>query len=221
MEQTVARNELPDETRAKALWALAACVYGSGDDERLMAISEEGVAVSRKIRDARAEAYLVGMGGFAAPQLGDLDRATRDLEESLRLDRELGDDWAAAHILTHLAVVPLRQGNFPRVAAYAEEALELTDRTGDRLAANIALYLPAQSALASGEHAQAARYFQDALVLTFEVSDLTNAVTACKDSPRSPKHRASRAAPPGCSGPRRRCSRPWGHTTMPRWTTSC
>ncbi|HEX2739681.1 MAG TPA: helix-turn-helix domain-containing protein [Rubrobacter sp.] len=175
MEQTVARNDLPDETRAKALWALAACVYGSGDDERLMAISEEGVAVSRRVRDARAEAYLVGMGGFAALQLGDLDRATRDLEESLRLDRELGDDWAAAHILTHLAVVPFRQGNFPRVAAYAEEALELTERTGDRLAANIALYLLAQSALASGEHEQARVYFRDALVLTFEVSDLTNA----------------------------------------------
>jgi hypothetical protein len=35
--------------RAKALWALAACVYGSGDDQRLMAISEEGVALSGKL----------------------------------------------------------------------------------------------------------------------------------------------------------------------------
>jgi non-specific serine/threonine protein kinase len=139
MEQTVARNDLPDETRAKALWALAVCVYGSGDDERLMAISEEGVAISRKVQDARAEAYSLGMVGFAALQLGELERATTVLEESLRLDRELGDDWAAAHILTHLAVVPLRQGDYPQAAAYAEEALELTDRTGDRLAANIAL----------------------------------------------------------------------------------
>ena len=175
MEQTVARNDLPDEMRARALWALAACVYGSGDDERLMAISEEGVAISRKVQDARAEAYSLGMGGFAALQLGELDRATRTLEESLRLDRKLGDDWAAAHILTHLAVVPLRQEDYPRAAAYAEEALELTDRTGDRLAANIALYLLAQTALASGEHERANEYFQEALVLTFEVSDRTNA----------------------------------------------
>jgi predicted ATPase/DNA-binding XRE family transcriptional regulator len=175
MEQTVARDDLPDELRAKALWALAASVYGSGDDERLMAISEEGVAISRKVQDARAQAYSKGMVGFAALQLGDLDRATRALEESLRLDREQGDDWAAAHILTHLAVVPLRQGNFPQAAAYAEEALELTDRTGDRLAANIALYLLAQTALAAGEHERANAYFLDALVLTFEVSDMTNA----------------------------------------------
>ena len=175
MEQAVAMEGLADEMKAKALWALAACVYGSGDDERLMAISEEGVALSRKVRDVRAEAYSQGMVGFAALQLGELDRATRFLEESLQLDRELGDDWAAAHILTHLAVVPLRQKDYSRAAAYAEEALELTNKTGDRLAGNIALYLLAQTSLASREHVRAARYFKDALVLTYEVSDLTNA----------------------------------------------
>ena len=175
MEQAVAREDLPDEMRAKALFALAACVYGSGDDERLMAIAEEGVAVAQRVRDARAQAYSFGMIGFAALQLGELDRATRILEETLRMDRELGDEWACAHILTHLAVVPLRQENFPQAAAYAEEALELTNRTGDRLAGNIALYLLAQTALAAGDHERAHAHFLDALVLTFEVSDMTNA----------------------------------------------
>ena len=175
MEQAVARKDLADEMKARALWALAVCVYGSGEDERLMAISEEGLALSRKVRDLRAEAYSRGMVGFAALQLGKLDQAIRALEESLRLDRELKDDWAAAHILTHLAVVPLRQEDYQQAAAYAEEALELSRKTGDRLAGNIALYILAQTSLASGEHVQAARYFKDALVLTFEVSDLTNA----------------------------------------------
>jgi predicted ATPase len=176
MEQAVARGEdLPAGIRAKALWALGACVYGSGEDERLMAICEEGVALSRLAGDRYAEAIHLGMLGFAALQLDELDRATTVLEESLRIDRELGDDWAAAHILTHLAVVPLRQEDYPKAAAYAEEALELTDRTGDRLAANIALYLLAQTALASGEHGRAHGYFRDALALTFEVSDRTNA----------------------------------------------
>jgi hypothetical protein len=77
MEQALAqRGDLPVEMRARALWALATCVYGSGDNERLMTISEEGVALSRKVGDTRAEAHTLGMMGFAALQLGELDRAT-------------------------------------------------------------------------------------------------------------------------------------------------
>ncbi|MDQ4043485.1 MAG: tetratricopeptide repeat protein [Actinomycetota bacterium] len=176
MEQAVARGEdLPAAMRAKVLWALEVCMYGSGDDERLMAISEEGAALSRLAGDRYTEALHLGMMGFAALQLDELDRATRVLNESLEIYREYGDDWGAAHILTHLAVVPLRRGDYPRAAAYAEEALELTNRTGDRLAGNIAFHLLAQAASASGEQGRAARYFRDALELTFEVSDRTNA----------------------------------------------
>jgi predicted ATPase/transcriptional regulator with XRE-family HTH domain len=198
MEQTLAqRGDLPVEMRARALWALATCVYGSGDNERLMTISEEGVALSRKVGDTRAEAHTLGMMGFAALQLGELDRATLVLEEALEMFREQGDEWGAAHILTHLAVVPLRLGDYPRAAGYSEEALELTRRTGDRLAANIALYLLAQAAWATGEHGLATRYFRDALILTFEVVDRTNAayclqglaaVARARDEP----HRAAR-----------------------------
>jgi tetratricopeptide (TPR) repeat protein len=176
MEPMLTRDgDLPPRLRARSLWALAACVYGSGDDERLMAISEEGIALSRQSGDRQAEGHLLGMAGFAALQLGELDRATRMLEAALEIDRERGDDWASAHILTHLAVVPLRQGDYSRATAYAEEALAFTRRTGDRLAANIALHILAQAAWASGKQRQATRYFREALELTFEVADRTNA----------------------------------------------
>jgi predicted ATPase/DNA-binding XRE family transcriptional regulator len=198
MEQTLAQgDDLPAQMRAQATWALMVCVYGSGEDERLLALSEEGVALSRRAGDKRAEAYSLGMMGFATVQLGELDQATRVLEESLDLYREQEDAWGAAHILTHLAVVPLRRGDYQLAARYSEEALELTRRTGDRLAGNIALHLLAQAALASGEREQAARYFRDALALTFEVADRTNAaycmeglaaVAEAQDEP----HRAAR-----------------------------
>ena len=176
MEQTAAQGgDLPAGMRARALWSLAASVYGSGENERLVAIAEEGVALSRQAGDRQSEAGNLGMMGFAAVQLGDFDRANRALDESLKIWRELGDAWAAAHILTHLAVPPLRLGDYQRAAAYAEEALVFTRQTGDRLAANIALHILAQAAWASGDHERAARYFQDALELTFEVSDRTNA----------------------------------------------
>jgi non-specific serine/threonine protein kinase len=175
MEQTIAQStDLPAQMRARALWALAVCVYGSGDNERLMALSEEGVVLSRRAGDARAEAYTLGMIGFGALQLGELERAARVLDESLEMDREQGDDWGAAHILTHLAVVPLRRGNYPRAAAYAEEALKLTNRTGDRFAANISLSLLAQAAWVSHEPGRAAGYWREALRMASELADKLN-----------------------------------------------
>jgi predicted ATPase/transcriptional regulator with XRE-family HTH domain len=175
MEQTLAQGgDLPAKMRARVLWALASCMYGSGDDERLMAISEESAALFRQAGDRHGEAYALEMVGFAALQLGELDRATRVLEEALEGLREHEDAYGSALILTHLAVVPLRRGEYPRAAGYAEEAFALTRRTGDRLAANIALHILAQAAWALGEHERTARYFREALVLASEAADKTS-----------------------------------------------
>ena len=94
MEQTLAQDggDLPAGMRARATWALTACVYGSGDNEQLLALSaEEGVALSREADDSRAEAYTLTMTGFAALQLGKLERANRVLDESLKMYRQQGD----------------------------------------------------------------------------------------------------------------------------------
>ena len=176
MEQTLARGgDLPAQMRARAIWALTACVYGSGDNERLLTLSEEGVTLSRRAGDTRAEMYTLAMKGIAILLLGELDRAARVLEESLEMFREQGDAWGASQVLDHVAVVPLRRGDYRRAAEYAEEALALTRQTGDRLAGNISLHLLAQTSWAAGEHERAARYYLDALVLTFELADRTNA----------------------------------------------
>ena len=181
MKQALASgDDLPAQLRVKVLWALAVCVYGPGDDERLMALSEEGVALSRRAGDRHGEAHMLGTLGFAAVQLSDLDRAARVLEESLELFREQGDTWGSAHILNHLAVVALRQGDHPRAAGYAEESLALTRQTGDRYAANVALALLAQMAWASDEHERAAQYFREGLALTSEMADKVNSAYCIK-----------------------------------------
>jgi predicted ATPase/DNA-binding XRE family transcriptional regulator len=171
MEQTLASGDLPREMRAKALWGLAVCVYGSEDGEQLMAISEEGAALFRLAGDRLREAGMLGMMGFAALQLGDHDRATRVLEEALEVSREQDDTWGSAHILDQLAMVNLRRGDYPRAAGYAEEALALTRQTGDRFAGNIALHILAQTAWASDEHKRAARYLRESLAMAFELAD--------------------------------------------------
>jgi non-specific serine/threonine protein kinase len=177
MEQTLERDggDLPARLRARALDALAVCMYGSGDDERLMAVSKESAAHSRRSGDAQGEARGLGMMGFAALQLGQLERAQRLLEEALKGFRKHEDAWTAARMLNHLAVAPLRRGEHRRAARYAKGTLALTGQTGDRLAAQTALQILAQAALASGEHQEASRYFQASLAVASELADRVNA----------------------------------------------
>jgi predicted ATPase/transcriptional regulator with XRE-family HTH domain len=180
MEQTLAQggDELSAQMRAKALWALAVCVYGSGDNERMMAVAEEGVALCRRAGDRHGEAYALGMVGYAALQLGDLDQAERVLEESLRIVREQSDTWRAAHTMNHLTVVALRRGDRSRAAGYAEEALAHTRRTGDRYAANVALSLLAQMAWESDEQERAAGHWREALRLSYELANKANSASS-------------------------------------------
>jgi predicted ATPase/transcriptional regulator with XRE-family HTH domain len=175
MEQTLSQGDkLPAQMRARALWALGACVYGSGDDERLMAVAEESAALFRRGGDRHGEAHALGLIVFAALQLGELDRASRVCEEALETFREHEDEWAEPHILVDLAVVALRRGDHRRAAGYAEEALALTRRTGERLAGGISLYLLAQIAWASDERERADRYLRESLAMSFELSDKVN-----------------------------------------------
>ena len=176
MEQTLERDggELPAQMRARALFALAVCVYGSGDDERLMAVAEEGAALFRRAGDRHGEAQALGMSGFAALQLGELDRASRTFDESLEIYRDHEDAWGAAHVLDHLTILSLRRGDHRRAAGYAEEALALARRTGDRLAGNITLYLLAQMAWAADDHERATRYLRESLAMAFGLADKVN-----------------------------------------------
>jgi tetratricopeptide (TPR) repeat protein len=176
MEQTLAQggDEIPTQMRARVLYALALCVNGSGNDQRLIAISEESAALFRQARDRHGEAHALLVLSFAALQLGEFDRATRVLEEALEGFREYEDAWGSAHSLNHLAVASLRRGDHPRAARYAEEALSVTRRSGDRLGANVALHLLAEAAWASDKHERAARYFREALVLASEAADKTS-----------------------------------------------
>ena len=180
MEQTLERghDELPAWLRTRALWALAVCVYGSGDNERMMEVAEEGVAFSGQGGHKRGKAYTLGVLGYAALQLGDIDRAKQVLEKSLEIVREQGDAWRAAHTLNHLTVVALRRGTRARAAGYAEEALAHTRQTGDRYAANVALSLLAQMAWESDEHERAAGHWREALRLSYELANKVNSASS-------------------------------------------
>jgi tetratricopeptide (TPR) repeat protein len=197
MEQTLGQGgDLPPRMRARVLYALALCVNGARDDERLMAISEESAALFRGAGDRHGEAYALLVLSFAALQLGELDRATQVLEKALEGFRGHENAWGLAHSLNHLAVASLKRDDHSRAAQYAEEGLAVTRRSGDRLGANVALHLLAQAAWASDEHERAARYFRQALELAFEAADKSSSayciqgLAAVAEARGEPRHAA-------------------------------
>ena len=198
MERALDRAaDVPAGTRARIIWALTVCIYGSGENELLMTLSEEAIGLARQAGDDHAEANAVGMAGFAALQLGEMDRAIRFLEESLEVCRRTGLEWNAAQVLTHLSVPYTARGDFERGAAYAREALEITQRVGDRLAGEIALYILAQAAWNRDDHEAAARYFVQSLKLAHELGDKVNTAYAIRGlvaatGEREDPHRAAR-----------------------------
>ena len=172
MERALGRDrDMLANVRAEALYVLGICEYGLGNDRRLMEVSEECAALYRQVGDGYGATLSSGLVGFAALQMGDLDRAEAILHEAAVVTRELGDQWITALFLDHLAVVPLRRGDYPRARRYAEEALELSRQTGDRLAAYTSLHILAQGALGVGDHQRATRYFGEALEITARLGD--------------------------------------------------
>ena len=175
MEQALARKpDLAPTMRARALYAMACCIYGSGDDERLLAVSTEGARLYGEAGDPYGQALGLGLAGFAAILLGDLDGAATFLQDGLALLRPLGDRWATAHLLIHLALIPLQRGDYPLALRYSEEALALTEQSGDVLAGYTSRYGLARTYLAAGDDERARAFFVDALNRAFAVRDVAN-----------------------------------------------
>jgi predicted ATPase/transcriptional regulator with XRE-family HTH domain len=179
-EQALAGADLPAWLRARVLFALAVCVYGSGDDRRMAALAEEGVALARQAGDPLAEAYALGLVGYAALQRGDLDGAERALTTSLCTLNEHGDAWRAAHTLNHLAVAALGRGDAVGASSTAAEALAHARRAGDRYAATVALCLLARTSWQAGEQDRAAGHWREALGLSAELANTANSAAGVR-----------------------------------------
>jgi predicted ATPase/DNA-binding XRE family transcriptional regulator len=175
MEQALARGaDLPPIMRARANYALACCVYGSGDTDRLVAASEACADLFREAGDRYGEAIGLGMLGIATLVAGELDRSEAAFLEGLAMLRELGDRWASAHLLNHLAPVARRRGDYALAARRDEEALALARQTGDLLATYCALYSFGRTAFDTGGVDQAAERFAEALKVAYAAQDPVN-----------------------------------------------
>jgi predicted ATPase/class 3 adenylate cyclase len=101
---------------------------------------EEGLALSREMRDIWWIATsLLGLA-TASHTWGDSERATELYDESMDLFREQGDKHSLAYCLNNLAMVVCSQGDLGRAAQLTEEAVALFRELGARGDVALVLY---------------------------------------------------------------------------------
>ncbi|TVR76276.1 MAG: DUF4062 domain-containing protein [Sphaerobacteraceae bacterium] len=172
MERALEQDaDLPPQVRADACYVMANCSYGLGQLDRMMEVSRESVALYQQAENRYGEAFAFGMQGFAALQIGDLDRAESTLGIVADMMREFGDPWGVTLVVGHQSIAPLRRGNFERTIELIEEPLSLSEQTGDRLGRYTSLYISAEANHGLGLYDQAAAHFIEALKVTVELGD--------------------------------------------------
>jgi predicted ATPase len=158
-------DELPDRTRAIALYFTRAIAFWQDPDEWLVPGLTESAELFRREGDLSGEALaLVSLGLFLlAAREPDPMRADEALETSLRLFRRAGDRWGEAMALITLGRVALMQQRVDDAAARFDESLEIAHRQGDELGQTIARYHSGWARLVRGDLAGAEQRFIDSV----------------------------------------------------------
>jgi predicted ATPase len=100
--------------------------------EQAKQLYEEGLALSRLMRDTWWLANSLSNVAVVSHSLGDYEKATELYEESMDRFREQGDKRRLATCLNNLAMVVCSQGDLGRAAKLTEEAVALRRELGNR-----------------------------------------------------------------------------------------
>jgi non-specific serine/threonine protein kinase len=166
LEQAMERaNDVPPTLRAGLLYKTGALAHYQGDEERAVALLEEGLALSREVGGTWATPYVLMTLGLITVDQGHYAEAVPLLEEALPIFEEMGYRSGAALTLGHLAVAAYGRGNTAHAAAIGEEALQLARSLEDSWAAGLARWFLGLTACERGAYAEAARHFTEMLVV--------------------------------------------------------
>jgi predicted ATPase/class 3 adenylate cyclase/Tfp pilus assembly protein PilF len=139
------------------------------EHEQATELFEEGLALSREIRDTWWIANsLLGLA-FVSHSRGDYERATELNEESMHLFREQGDKVLLAHSLNNLAMMEYSQGDLGRAAQLTQEAVTLFRVLGNRGDVALGLYNLGWIALLQEDLGRAADLYKESLTLSWEI----------------------------------------------------
>jgi predicted ATPase/class 3 adenylate cyclase len=161
-------DDVPDKLRVRAIRVLAGSTYIAGEFEDGARLSEEALAVYRRLDDRWGIAHMLSRLAIDAKRVGEVERARALIEESLALDSEKFNEAGALTLLGELA---FDEGRY-------DEALELLDRSA-RLAAEIefvwwqknSLQIAAEYALHTGRAADAMSRARESLPIARSIGD--------------------------------------------------
>jgi predicted ATPase/class 3 adenylate cyclase/DNA-binding CsgD family transcriptional regulator len=158
--------------RARALHGAGVLAYLQGDYQQSGLYLQEGLELSRALRDDQGVASILGALGLVAWFQGEHAAARTQLETSVALFRDVRYTWGTADALHWLGHVVLDQGDVAAARGLFEEALTLFRVTGDKR--NIALPLKDFGLIASqqGDHAAAWSLYEESLALSRVVEDV-------------------------------------------------
>jgi DNA-binding CsgD family transcriptional regulator/tetratricopeptide (TPR) repeat protein len=171
LEAVLADEKDTSPTRAKALAHAGWMAWERVDFERSTALSEEALALSRKLgyKDGAATA-LYNLGMIAIYEQMRPKEAWALFEESLELRRELGDMVSVGRTLQKMGLISVAgYRDFERAAALYEESLELAQETEDKLGLALALWLGALVSLGRDDHKQVKALSEEGLNLARQV----------------------------------------------------
>jgi predicted ATPase len=164
-------DDVAPSTHAKALAAAAGLAWRVGQDERAIALAEEGLALSREVGDRVQGVVCLFWLSNVAMQQGDYERAKRFGAESLSLGSELDSRFVTSLALQALGEVARYQGDYDQAIAFHEQSLAMARDAGDpSWTANVLRHLSMDN-LRRGDYGPAAEHYKQSLYLCKEVGN--------------------------------------------------
>jgi predicted ATPase/DNA-binding CsgD family transcriptional regulator len=180
MEEVLQGGDLPGDgvypaRRAQANLIIGTYAWSEGDLASALPALEEGLRLSGKTNEPRAQAIGLMLLGLVDVAEGNAQRSRERFEESLRFFCISGEKWGEAHTIAYLGLAPLLDGEPESAKRCFEEGLAAAHAAGDRIAAHQALYKLGLLALAERDLDRADEYLREGLSLADEVRDIINA----------------------------------------------
>ncbi len=159
-------QSVPEQVRAKALYATGFLALSQGDLERGAELSREAVALYRGLEDPHHLAWSLFLLGYIVWVIGDFRTARSHADEGLAVARAADEKAILAYLLDLLGQIALDQGEDTRARALLEEGLTLHRATGDtRGSLNALIYLK-RVLSAEGEVSRARACTEELLTLS-------------------------------------------------------
>jgi predicted ATPase/DNA-binding SARP family transcriptional activator/DNA-binding CsgD family transcriptional regulator len=140
----------PTPARVKALVRAGWIAWEQGDYASTVAMSEEGLMLSRELADAADEVAALTNLGWAALLADDLKRAPALAEEAIALGRTSGDAGGVARALLITGLAAVASGDHEHALELHEEGLALARKAGDEVAAALSLGMGVFASLGQG-----------------------------------------------------------------------